>query len=95
MKNGAGIQKFTREFAFFRRALHRREQGCQRATILRPRIFLQSASQWNMLRVSLLRKAMGVGGTVEEDAIVLQGDLRTRLASWLSEKGVVKVTVSG
>ena len=42
-----------------------------------------------------LKQAMGVGGTVEEDAIVLQGDLRARLASWLTDKGVGKVTVSG
>ena len=42
-----------------------------------------------------LKQAMGCGGTVEEDAIVLQGDLRSRLAPVLTARGVVKVTVSG
>lgn len=42
-----------------------------------------------------LKQAMGCGGTVEEDAIVLQGDLRSRLAAALTEKGIPKVIVSG
>ena len=42
-----------------------------------------------------LKQAMGCGGTVEDDAIVLQGDLRQRLPAVLTAKGVVKVTVSG
>ena len=42
-----------------------------------------------------LKQAMGCGGTVEEDAIVLQGDLRSRLPQLLAEKGVGKVTVGG
>jgi translation initiation factor 1 len=40
-----------------------------------------------------LKSALGCGGTVEEDAIVLQGDLRTRLPDLLSKRGVAKVTV--
>ena len=42
-----------------------------------------------------LKQAMGCGGTVEDGAIVLQGDLRTRLPAVLTAKGVGKVTVSG
>ena len=42
-----------------------------------------------------LKQAMGCGGTVDEDAIVLQGDLRSRLAPVLTARGVAKVTVSG
>jgi translation initiation factor 1 len=41
-----------------------------------------------------LKQACGCGGTVEDDAIVLQGDLRTRLRDLLTAKGVTKVTVS-
>ncbi|MBA3541281.1 MAG: translation initiation factor [Deltaproteobacteria bacterium] len=42
-----------------------------------------------------LKQTLGCGGTVDGDAIVLQGDLRTRLPKVLTEKGVSKVTVSG
>ena len=42
-----------------------------------------------------LKQAMGCGGSVEEAAIVLQGDLRQRLPAALTAKGVGKVTVSG
>jgi len=41
-----------------------------------------------------LKAAMGCGGAVEGDAIVLQGDLRKRLGPWLSERGVKKVTIA-
>ena len=40
-----------------------------------------------------LKQAMGVGGAVEEDAIVLQGDHRQRVAAVLTEKGIPKVTI--
>ena len=42
-----------------------------------------------------LTQAMGCGGSVEDGAIVLQGDLRQRLPAVLTAKGVAKVTVSG
>jgi translation initiation factor 1 len=41
------------------------------------------------------KAAMGCGGTVEDGAIVLQGDLRKRLEVWLTARGVRKVTVAG
>lgn len=40
-----------------------------------------------------LKQACGCGGFVEETAIVLQGDLRSRLPDLLTKKGVAKVTV--
>jgi translation initiation factor 1 len=40
-----------------------------------------------------LKAAMGCGGFVDEETIVLQGDLRTRLPAVLTAKGVAKVTV--
>ena len=40
-----------------------------------------------------LKKALGCGGFVEDAAIILQGDLRTRLPDLLTKKGVAKVTV--
>jgi len=41
-----------------------------------------------------LKSALGCGGFVDEDSIVLQGDLRTRLPAVLTAKGVAKITVS-
>lgn len=38
-----------------------------------------------------LKAAMGCGGSVDGESIVLQGDLRARLPAVLSAKGVVKV----
>jgi len=42
-----------------------------------------------------LKQAMGCGGSIEGDAIVLQGDLRARLPDALTKLGVRSVTVSG
>jgi translation initiation factor 1 len=41
-----------------------------------------------------LKRALGCGGTVEGEAIVLQGDLRPRLEPLLTARGVRKVTVA-
>jgi translation initiation factor 1 len=40
-----------------------------------------------------LKAALGCGGSVEGDSLVLQGDHRKRLAALLSKRGVKKVTV--
>jgi translation initiation factor 1 len=40
-----------------------------------------------------LKQALGCGGSVDGDSIVLQGDLRQRLPAVLTAKGVAKVTV--
>ncbi len=40
-----------------------------------------------------LKQALGCGGTVEGDAIVLQGDLRQRVAALLTDRGIAKVTL--
>lgn len=41
-----------------------------------------------------LKQALGCGGTVEGDALVLQGDQRARLPALLTARGVRKVTVA-
>ena len=41
-----------------------------------------------------LKNALGCGGTLEGDAIVLQGDQRKRLPALLSARGVRRVIVS-
>ena len=40
-----------------------------------------------------LKKALGCGGAVEGEALVLQGDLRGRVKSLLEQRGVRKVTL--
>ena len=40
-----------------------------------------------------LKQALGVGGSVDKDTIVLQGDLRQRVAAALTDRGVGKVTI--
>lgn len=40
-----------------------------------------------------LKQALGCGGAVEGDAIVLQGDLKQRLPAVLEARGVQRVTV--
>lgn len=40
-----------------------------------------------------LKQALGCGGAVDGELIVLQGDLRTRAPAVLTAKGVAKVTV--
>jgi len=38
------------------------------------------------------KHAMGCGGVVEGDALVLQGDQRARVRRWLEDRGVRRVT---
>jgi translation initiation factor 1 len=40
-----------------------------------------------------LKKALGCGGAVEGEALVLQGDLRARLRPLLEKRGVRKITL--
>ena len=42
-----------------------------------------------------LKQTLGCGGSVEGDAIVLQGDFRKRLPDVLTARGVLRTTVSG
>ncbi len=38
-----------------------------------------------------LKRSLGCGGGVENEALVVQGDQRERVARWLEERGVKKV----
>lgn len=40
------------------------------------------------------KHALGCGGVIEGDALLLQGDQRQRLPGWLTKKSVRKITVS-
>jgi len=41
-----------------------------------------------------LKRALGCGGVLDGGALVLQGDTRERVGSWLEKRGVKKVTVA-
>jgi translation initiation factor 1 len=41
-----------------------------------------------------LKASLGCGGVVEGDAILLQGDLRSRLEAVLTKRGVGKITIA-
>jgi translation initiation factor 1 len=43
--------------------------------------------------LTALKGALGCGGTLDGDDLVLQGDHRQRAAKWLEARGVKKVTV--
>ncbi len=40
-----------------------------------------------------MRRALGCGGTLEEGALVLQGDHRPRVEAYLQQRGVARVSV--
>lgn len=50
---------------------------------------LREKEKW----LTALKGALGCGGGLEGDALVLQGDHRQRAAKWLEAKGVQKVTL--
>jgi translation initiation factor 1 len=40
------------------------------------------------------KQALGCGGTIDGDTLILQGDQRERLTAWLTKKQVGKISVS-
>jgi translation initiation factor 1 len=53
---------------------------------------LSEADQGKWLKA--LKSALGCGGSIDGDALVLQGDQRPRLGALLTARGVKKVTIS-
>jgi translation initiation factor 1 len=68
--------------------MERKGRGGKEATIVE-KLGLKPAAleQW----CKELKQALGCGGSVDGDTIVLQGDLRQRLPAVLTAKGVAKV----
>jgi translation initiation factor 1 len=50
----------------------------------------EELSQW----LKALKSALGCGGVVEQQSIVLQGDQRPRVSALLTSRGVKRVTVA-
>ncbi len=70
--------------------MERKGRGGKEATVIEKlEIAPKLLDQW----CKDLKQALGCGGTVEGDTIVLQGDLRARVAAALTAKGVGKVTI--
>lgn len=70
--------------------MERKGRGGKEATVIE-KLDLPSShlEQW----CKELKQALGCGGAVDGNTIVLQGDLRQRLAPVLTAKGVKKVTL--
>ncbi len=72
--------------------LERKQRGGKEVTIVEKlELAPKALDEW----CRALKQAMGCGGSVEDGAIILQGDLRKRLPAVLTARGVGKVTVSG
>lgn len=70
--------------------LERKGRGGKEATVIE-KLALPPAAlvRWS----EQLKRALGCGGAVEGDALVIQGDQRERVRRWLEERGVRKVTL--
>jgi translation initiation factor 1 len=40
-----------------------------------------------------MKQALGCGGTLEDETLVLQGDQRARVRAWLEARGVARISV--
>ncbi len=70
--------------------LERKGRGGKEATVVE-KLDLPAAERDAWLKQ--LKQALGCGGAVEGDALVLQGDLRQRVKALLEARGVRKVTL--
>ena len=70
--------------------MERKGRGGKEATVIE-KLGLRGAELERWCRE--LKQALGCGGSVEGDTIVLQGDLRRRLEGVLLSRGVRKVTL--
>jgi translation initiation factor 1 len=70
--------------------LERKQRGGKEVTVVE-KLALPPAELERWCRE--LKQALGCGGAVEGDAIVLQGDLRDRIVAVLEKKAVSKITV--
>lgn len=70
--------------------MERKGRGGKEVTVVE-QLGLRAAELETWLKA--LKNGLGCGGTVEGDALVLQGDQRERLPELLTARGVRKVTV--
>lgn len=70
--------------------LERKGRGGKEATVIE-KLGLCGSEQERWLKE--LKQALGCGGAIEGDALVLQGDLRQRVKPLLEARGVTRVTL--
>jgi translation initiation factor 1 len=70
--------------------MERSGRGGKEATVIE-QLSLSSAEQLRWLKA--LKAALGCGGSIEGDSLMLQGDQRSRLPAILQARGVKKVTI--
>ena len=71
-------------------ARERKGRGGKTATLVRG-VALTGAALETFARE--MRQALGTGGNVEGDAIVLAGDQSARAAQWLRERGATRIVI--
>jgi translation initiation factor 1 len=68
----------------------RKGRGGKEATVIE-QLGLSPADRASWLQQ--LKQALGCGGTLEGEALVLQGDQRLRAREWLALRGVARISV--
>jgi translation initiation factor 1 len=69
--------------------MERSGRGGKEVTVI-DHLEVKDRDQW----LKALKSALGCGGVIEEDRLVLQGDHRKRLRTLLAARGVKKITVA-
>jgi translation initiation factor 1 len=68
----------------------RKGRGGKEATVIE-QLDLSAAERSAWLQA--LKQSLGCGGTLEGEALVLQGDQRPRVRDWLSARGVPRISM--
>lgn len=68
----------------------RKGRGGKEATVIE-QLDLSAAERSAWLQA--LKQSLGCGGTLEGEALVLQGDQRPRVREWLAARGVARISV--
>jgi translation initiation factor 1 len=68
----------------------RKGRGGKEATVVEQLVLSpRERSEWLLA----MKQALGCGGTLEGEALVLQGDQRSRVRAWLQARGVSRISV--
>jgi len=69
----------------------RKGRGGKEATVIEQLVLSpRERAEWLLA----MKQALGCGGVLEGEALVLQGDQRARVRSWLEARGVSRISVA-